>query len=192
MNKIEINKTKFSMKFTFKFLNNHQIKKESKYIKEIENILISNNEDFMPTLYERIDYKGTLSEKVNFQVKEKIKAGYNYILALNENNEVIGFTEVMIGETIINNNPIKFINVGTSAISKAFHGNGIAKMLYSFLDEFALKMKIDVIFRKTWSLNVKQLKLYEKFGYKEIERQVNARGQDNDLVRFCKWLKNKP
>lgn len=192
MNNTEINKAKFSMKFTFKFLNNHQIKKESKYIKEIENILISNNEDFMPTLYERIDYKGTLNEKVNFQVKEKIKAGYNYILALNESNEVIGFTEVMIGDTIINNNPIKFINVGTSAISKDFHGNGIAKMLYSFLDEFALKMKIDVIFRKTWSLNVKQLKLYEKFGYKEIERQVNARGQNNDLVHFCKWLKNKP
>lgn len=189
MNKIKINKEKFSMKFTFKFLNNHQIKKESEYIKEIENILISNNEDFMPTLYERINYKGTLSEKVNFQVKEKIKAGYNYILALNENNEVIGFTEVMIGDTIINNNPIKIINVGTSAISKDLHGNGIAKMLYSFLDELALKMEIDVIFRKTWSLNVKQLKLYEKFGYKEIERQVNARGQNNDLVYFCKWFK---
>ena len=94
----------------------------------------------------------------------------------------------MFGDSLVYNEYLFGINVGTTAINKSYQGRGIAKNLYSFLDDLAVESNVDVVLRSTWSLNERQLKLYERFQYIEIERVHNARGEGNDLLKFCKWF----
>lgn len=171
-----------------KFVSNLEMLKGEVYLKDIEDILVSTNNDFIPSLYERIEYDGTLREKIRFMINEKLEQGYHYILALDVDGKVIGFTDVKIGEDLVCNQNVYSIGVGTSAVYKEYQGKGIAKMLYEFLDNLAMENNVDVVTRRTWSLNERQLKLYEKFGYKEFERIPNLRGEGIDGVYFCKWF----
>lgn len=170
-----------------KFLTNYQVSQHEKYLKEIKEILISNNTSFIPSLFERIELDGTLEEKVNYRVNKRILEEYHYILATYQ-NRVVGFTEMKLADSLVYNENLYAINVGTSAIALEHQGKGIAKLLYNHLEELAVKFGVDVVVRSTWSLNIKQLKLYERFGYKEIARSHNERGEGNDLVKFCKWF----
>lgn len=174
-----------------KLTSNSEMLDRIGYVSGVEQILVANNNDFIPSLYDRIEYDGTLEEKVSFQMKGKLEEGYHYILALNESNEIVGFTEVKEGVSLVHNEDLRALNVGTSAIHKDLQGKGVAKMLYSFLDNLAIEFNVDVVVRRTWSTNIRQLKLYDKFGYEEIERIPNLRGEGIDSVRFCKWFKDK-
>lgn len=177
-------------KVNLRFVENAEIIKRTDYIKGVRNILISNNNDFVPSLHERIEHEGTLEEKIDFRINEKLEQGYHYILAVDEFDEVIGFTEMKVCN--VNqafNRPVSSINIGTSAIHKELQGSGIAKLLYTFLDDLADDMDVDVVVRNTWSTNARQLKLYCRFGYEEIERIPNFRGEGIDSVKFCKWFK---
>lgn len=167
---------------------NEQMAKEEKYIRTAKEILFSNNLEFTPTLFERIEYPGTLEEKVNYAINKKINDGYNYILAI-ENNEVVGFTEFVKGEFLYKGKLMDSLNVGMSAVHKKHHGRGIAKLLYTFLDSLVHDFGAEIVVRKTWSTNYKQLRLYEKFGYIEADRVKNLRGEGIDSISFCKIFK---
>lgn len=166
----------------------NQILQDNGLQNEIKRILISNNNEFIPSLYDRIEFQGTLEEKVDFRIKERIQHGYHYILAFLE-AKLVGFTEFLPGDVEVQNQNLYAINVGTSAIDKDHHGQGVAKALYAFLDDLAINSNVDAVLRSTWSQNGKQLRLYERFGYKEIERIKNFRGENNDLIKFCKFFK---
>ncbi len=171
------------------FIDNQRMLKNASYLKRMADILISNNNDFVPSLFERIEHGETIEEKVRFRVNEKLRHGYHYIVATDELDEIVGFTEINICETEIFNKVEYSITVGTSAIHKEFHGKGVGKKLYRFLDDLAVKLGVDVIIRRTWSTNARQLKLYGEFGYKEFERYPNLRGEGLDSIAFCKWFK---
>lgn len=176
------------MKFSVVFVSNLEISCNKDYLSNIKEILIDSNNDFIPNLYERIDFEGTLKEKIDFRINERLSQGYHYLLVFYK-LEIVGFTEILFGDSLVYNQYLFGINVGTTTIRKSFQSKGIAKLLYSFLDNLAVESKVNVVLRSTWSLNVRQLKLYERFGYTEIERIHNARGEGNDLLKFCKWFK---
>lgn len=169
-------------------IDNQKISKNKQYLSHIKNIMISNNENFSPTLFERINHPGSLKEKVEFAIQNKLKDNYHYILAIKK-NVVVGFTEFKEDETIHEGNIKKSLNVGMSAVHKDLHGKGVAKLLYTFLDELATVYNVDMISRKTWSTNLRQLMLYEKFGYIETERIKDFRGKGIDSISFCKLFK---
>lgn len=173
-----------------KLVSNLQMSRQVSYVKDVENILISNNNDFIPSLYERIEYNGTLKDKVSFMVSEKLAEGYHYILALDEADKVIGFTDIKEESSLVYGELLKTIAIGTSAIQKEFQGKGIAKLLYSFVDELAIQLDVDVVTRRTWSSNIRQLNLYERFGYKQVECVLNFRGEGIHALYFCKWFKD--
>lgn len=174
-----------NLKITLKFVSNFRMLKQDKYIDGVNKILASTNEDFIPSLFERLDYGVTLEDKVRFRTEEKLNDGFHYALALNEKDEVIGFTEFKLKTSEDN---MKTLNIGTSAVSKSFHGQGVAKMLYGFIDELAFKLKVGAVYKRTWALNTRQLRLYEKFGYSEVSREINGRGVGNDSITFCKLI----
>lgn len=172
-----------------KLMNNLQMKENRGYIEDIEKILVSANDDFVPNLYDRIEYDGILEEKVSFRISERLKEGYQYILALDKSDKVVGFTEVQEKVDSVNGVNLTSINVGTSAIRKDFQGKGIAKLLYSYLDNLAILLDVDMVVRSTWSSNFRQLALYERFGYVEIARLENSRGEGIHSLKFCKMFK---
>lgn len=174
-------------KISIEFLPNYVIENKIHLLEGIKRILISNNQTFIPTLYERIEFKGTLEEKVNYRIQERLN-NYHYILAIYD-EEVVGFTEFRTDDSSIGETYHYCINVGTSAVHLDFQGYGIAKMLYKELDELAMLLDVDAVLRSTWTMNSKQIKLYESFGYREIERLENSRGEGNHLVKYCKWFK---
>lgn len=174
-------------KIIIKFLPKHIIAKKLSFLRGIKEILISNNNSFIPTLYERIEFEGTLEEKIDYRIQERLN-NYHYILAIYD-GEVVGFTEFRTDDSSIGETYHYCINVGTSAVHLDFQGYGIAKMLYKELDELAIILNVDAVLRSTWTMNAKQIKLYESFGYREIGRLENSRGEGNHLVKYCKWFK---
>lgn len=167
---------------------NEQMVKEERYIREAKDVLLSNNNDFIPTLFERIEYPGTLEEKINYAINTKLENGYNYILAIEE-DKVVGFTEFVEGEFLHEEKVKSSLNVGQSAVHKSAHGKGIGKLLYEVLDNTALYFNAEIVVRKTWSTNLKQLSLYNRFGYAETSRVKNLRGEGVDSITFFKEFK---
>lgn len=172
-----------------KFIDNMQMKENQCYIEDINEILMSTNNDFIPSLHDRIKHDGTLKEKVLFRTNERLNEGYQYILALDKVNKVVGFTEVQEKFDLVNGASIRYLSIGTSAIHKELQGQGIAKLLYSYLDNLAILKEVDMVVRHTWSSNLRQLTLYKKFGYVEIECLENVRGEGIHSLKFCKWFK---
>lgn len=182
------NKERMKQEIKIVLMENEFMKTQERYINHAKLILVSNNNDFIPTLFERIDYPGTIEEKVDYAINKKLEDGYNYILAL-RNDEVVGFTEFIKGDYVYKGESKRSINVGMSAVHKKVHGQGVAKLLYSLLDSLVETLDVEIITRKTWSTNERQLKLYEKFGYTETERRKNLRGEGIDSITFCKLFK---
>lgn len=171
------------------FLNNEEIKNNKLIIENICKILIQNNLNFNPTLFERIKNGETLEEKVYNRTQEKINLSYNYILAY-AGDSVVGFSEIKVDFVGIHSRKTRAAVVGTSAVSPAYHGKGVVHCLYNEIEEFAKENKVESIVRTTWSKNEKQKALYYKYGYKEYKREENARGEGNHLISFKKDLEH--
>lgn len=167
---------------------NSIINENENYLSQIKEIMKKSNNDFIPNLFDRIIEGDTLDDKINNRILDRLSKDYHYILVF-EDEKIIGFTEIKIGDSELNGEILFGINVGTTVIDKDNQGRGVAKLLYTKLDELALEFKVDVVLRSTWSLNLRQLKLYDTFGYTEVGREVNARGEGNDLLKYCKWFK---
>ena len=169
------------------FFKNEEIRNNQSIIKNICEILIANNLNFHPSLFERIENGDTLEEKINNRVHEKIESNYNYIIAY-AGDAVVGFSEIKVDFVNINSKKTKTSTVGTSAVSPRYHGKGVVRSLYDEIEKFAEENRVKSIVRTTWSKNEKQLALYFKYGYKEYYREENARGEGNHLIRFKKDL----
>lgn len=174
--------------YKIELILNHEMKVKEDFQIQIKNILIKENNSFIPSLYHRIEYGDTLEEKVEFRLLERLSHGYHYIVIFKE-ERILGYTEILVGDSIVYGELLYGINVGTSIVDNEFQGKGIGKLLYNRLDELAKEFGVDVVLRSTWSLNSRQLSLYNKYGYSEIERIHNARGEGNDLLKFCKYFK---
>lgn len=170
------------------FLTNAEIRDKLSIIKNICDILIDNNLNFYPSLFERIEKGSTLEEKVYNRIYEKIESNYNYIIVYAKDG-VVGFSEIKVDFVDIHSSKVRAAVVGTSAVSPAYHGKGVVKELYDEIEIFAGKNKVESIVRTTWSKNQKQLALYSKYGYEEYQREENARGEGNHLIIFKKDLK---
>lgn len=176
---------KFSENVAIVFVPNDKMREQKETIERLENILALNDTNFVPSLFERIEFEGTLKEKVNFRIKERLDDKYNYLLAF-YNGEIVGFTELKFEIREIIDVALYTISIGTSVIDPRFQGKGIAKRLYSTVEEIAVKANAQAVTRATWSLNCTQLNLYNKFGYSEYERIKDGRGPGNDLIKFYK------
>ena len=171
------------------FFKNEEIRNNQSIIKNICEILIANNLNFYPSLFERIENGDTLEEKVYNRVHEKIQANYHYIVAY-AGDSVVGFSEIKVNSVDIDSRKVRAATVGTSAVSPTYHGKGVVRSLYDEIEKFAEENKVESIVRTTWSKNEKQLALYFKYGYKEYYREENARGEGNHLISFKKDLEH--
>lgn len=71
--------------------------------------------------------------------------------------------------------------VSTICTAHEARGNGIARALYTALEETT-----DVITIRTWSTNMSQLHILNSMGYEELARIPNDRGQGIDTLYFIR------
>lgn len=177
--------SKFSKEIKVVFMENNIVSEDVNVQSKVMEILELNNNSFLPSLYERIEFVGDLKEKIRFRVQDRLKSEYNYILAYID-EEIVGFTEVKFEYREFNGKILYTIAIGTSVVNPHYQNMGVGKALYSKVEELPVLCGAEAVTRSTWSKNLRQLNLYSKFGYIEYERDPNARGIGNDLVKFYK------
>jgi GNAT superfamily N-acetyltransferase len=104
-------------------------------------------------------------------VQKDIEKGIGFVLT--NNDTILGYTAILIndepeyekivGKWITNGDFVVYHRV---AISENYLGKGLAKKMFSFIEEFALSNKIYSLKADTNFDNIPMLKIFEKTGYK--------------------------
>ena len=101
-----------------------------------------------------------------------------------ENNELIGFVSYRKNYTseIIFSSELPNIYISTLVLSRQSRGRGITKELYSYL--FNTLFPESSIFTRTWSTNIAHTRILSYFGFSELLRIENDRGDGIDTVYY--------
>ena len=165
------------------------------YAKEIVDLLTESDNDFVPPLSKRsspLDKSFDVSNRVNgiFSYFEEMKK--QEILAAFEGDEMLGFVSYrrdFVNE-IITKEEFPNIYVSTLVLKKSARGRGLTKIMYSYL--FSELYADRSVFTRTWSTNFAHTKILQCFGFSEIIRKENDRGNGIDTVYYkrerCKTL----
>ena len=156
--------------------------------KEIVAMLVDSDKDFVPPLSAR----ASTLDKGFTSVKENADGVYSYffemkkqkILGAFDNGDFIGFVsyrENFVSDEI-SEKELPNIYLSTLVLSKKARGKGVTKKMYSYLfDELYSESHI---FTRTWSTNVAHTKILSDFGFFEILRKENDRGEGIDTVYY--------
>lgn len=167
---------------------NNEVQKE-----EILQLLMKCDNEFYPSLSERRKERfpnKNQKELLGIYLKEKDK--HHHLLAYKEET-LIGYVNFM---PLYNLPDIKgyekSIHIDTTCVHPEYRSNGIAQVLYKYMEsEITKELNTKVITRETWSLNKKQLHLYNKLGYSVLSVEKDARGKGIDSLLYGKKLNGK-
>ena len=106
-------------------------------------------------------------------IKKSLESDVINYFVLKNNGVVLGFLELSTLPP-----EMELFDI---AIDEKFQGKGYAKLLMNFMIDFAKENKCETIFLEVNKMNVKAIKLYEKFGFKTYAERKNYYG-DNDAV----------
>ena len=105
---------------------------------------------------------------------EKTLTGSNLeYFVLFENEKIVGFFELSVIAP-----EAELFDI---AVKKDSQGKGYASFMMQFLVEYLKEKQCDTIFLEVNKMNVKAVKLYEKFGFKTYAERKNYYG-DNDAI----------
>ena len=153
------------------------------------DILTQNDTAFVPPLSSR-----TGTTQTSFQSKENPSGVADYltqmlsqqILGVFLEDNRVGFvsyrenrvTDVFGAETMLN------IYISTLVLQPETRGMGITKKAYRYLfDEIYPERNV---YTRTWSTNTAHIKILQSFGFEELKRIPNDRGEGIDTVYFYK------
>ncbi len=150
------------------------------------NMLTLADKEFVPPLSERSSTtQGNLSAGgtggINSYYADMAK---QEILCALEGEEVLGFVSYRkdyVSE-LISESELPNIYISTLVLSPAARGRGLTSKMYSFLfDELYPECSV---FTRTWSTNIAHTKILSKFGFSELLRKENDRGEGIDTVYY--------
>lgn len=160
------------------------------YSDDIKKLLLLSDKEFVPPLSAR-----TSALDKTFSVSSDVKDGIttyleemkkHEIMAAFENEKLIGFVSYRFDfvSEIISESELPNIYVSTLVLSEAARGKGLTKKMYSYLfnELFAERN----VFTRTWSTNGAHTKILSDFGFFEILRKKNDRGEGIDTVYYKK------
>ncbi|WP_081627963.1 GNAT family N-acetyltransferase [Caldisalinibacter kiritimatiensis] len=151
------------------------------------DLLCMCDKDFYPTLSSRENSTNGPVKYFEGLFIENAK----YVLAFME-EQLVGFSIFFhdyYEELIAQYTPCNYVKV--ACVHPSYRGLGIATMLNNFIEnQLPTDLVLPYIVRRTWSSNIPQLKVLEKFGYKLIHKFDNDRGDNISTVYFAKFIEN--
>ena len=174
------------------FLELHAAEKK-KYYHEMLTILTALDREFVPPLSERspqvhanvhYDKDKVVTGSVQAYLDEMLNKGN--VLGIFVGNKFVGVLSYLENEyfDMITPADLPNIYICTVAVSPEARGMGITKKVYSHL--FFERYPNANIFTRTWSTNMAHIKILSHFGFEELKRIPNDRGEGIDTVYFVK------
>ena len=161
---------------------------KSRYGGDIIKILTAADREFVPPLSQRTStldktFGATASygPGVTLYFEEMIK---QEVMGVFEDRELLGFVSYRLDYVtdLISENECPNLYVSTLVLSDKARGKGLTKRMYAYLfcDVYADRN----VFTRTWSTNFAHTKILESFGFTEIIRKENDRGNGIDTVYY--------
>lgn len=162
---------------------------KQKYYDEMLSLMELSDKEFVPPLSQR----GSTTQK-NLKETENVGSVSDYlnemtnqkIVAVIEDDNLLGYVSFKENYTndIIGADTLPNIYLSTLILSPASRGKGVTKKLYSHL--FFNLYSNSNIYTRTWSTNYAHTKILDFFGFEEIARLKDDRGNGIDTVYFSK------
>ena len=159
---------------------------KEQYKEELFKILTQNDTAFVPPLSQRT---GTTQTAFGGQVNPSGVADYlnqmltQQILAVFMEEKPVGFVSYIENRTD-NDFPLPNLYISTLVLQPETRGMGITKKLYHHL--FNELYPTHSIYTRTWSTNIAHIKILQGFGFEELKRIPNDRGNGIDTVYYAK------
>ena len=170
----------------FKILDD---KEKEIYKSDIIEMLKESDADFVPPLSARrstldTSFSATATEDGILSYYENMNK--QMILGAIENDRLIGFvsyrenfTNDSIGEDSFPN-----IYISTLVLCRSERGRGITRLMYDNL--FSICYPDRTVLTRTWSTNIAHTRILTKFGFCELKRIKDDRGEGIDTVYYKK------
>ena len=160
---------------------------KARYRDDIFSMMVVGDEDFVPPLSARFSpfqtaFDGTAQEKGIATYLDGMLG--EQMLGAFEGEELLGF--VTFVENLENPHfgadPLPNIYLCTLLVKPEARGKHLTRSMYEhlFFERFAERS----IFTRTWSTNAAHIAILGKFGFNEIDRIKNDRGEGIDTVYF--------
>ena len=167
----------------FCILNNAQ---KEQYEEELFKILTQNDTAFVPPLSQR-----TGTTQTNFGTQHNPNGVADYleqmltqqIVGVFLENKLVGFVSY-IENRETDGFSLPNIYLSTLVLQPETRGMGITKKLYNHL--FHELYPERNVYTRTWSTNIAHIKILMGFGFEELKRIPNDRGQGIDTVYYAK------
>ena len=165
------------------------------YADSIKALLKESDNDFLPPLSKRgstLDKSFSQSPNKNGILSYFEEMQKQEILGAFEEENLIGFVSYRLNFTsdIITEENLPNIYVSTLVLSKSARGRGLTKVMYSHL--FNELYADRSVFTRTWSTNAAHTKILSGFGFSELYRKKNDRGDGIDTVYYKKEKSKEP
>lgn len=166
-------------------------KQKSLYSSDILNMMEFCDNDFVPPLSKR---KSTTQSNLTPGAEDCYNSGITYyheemmkqeILAAVLDEKLLGFVSFKENMSFknIKTKDIPNIYISTLILHPNARGKGITAKMYDYL--FNVLFLDRNIYTRTWSTNTAHIKILNKFGFKEIDRITDDRGEGIDTVYFA-------
>ena len=169
---------------------NKELKK--KYSNDILMLMKLCDNDFVPPMSKRFSpFQSELGHSENESesgILHYHSAMMNEsVICIVENGTLLGFVtyvENYINQTVITDKDLPNIYVCTLIVNPSARGRGLTMVMYDHL--FYEKYTDRNLFTRTWSTNRAHISILKKYGFHEIHRIENDRGEGIDTVYFGK------
>lgn len=162
---------------------------KAQYAQTLLEILTANDTAFVPPLSQRTqttqtDLKGT-GEKGNIRPYFDRMMEQN-VLGMFCEGKLIGFVSYIDNFTseVIGQENLPNIYLSTLVVSPEARGMGATRKAYTHL--FLERYLDRNVFTRTWSTNAAHIRILDGFGFSELKRIPNDRGEGIDTVYFVK------
>ena len=158
------------------------------YKNEILEMMRVSDKDFVPPLSARNStlQKDLTSFKSSTDgiVKYYAEMERQEILGVFDDDNLIGFVSFRIDYVcdVIDDSSKPNIYLSTLILKPETRGRGITRLLYDYL--FNTLYPTRSIFTRTWSTNIAHTKILFGFGFSELSRKINDRGEGIDTVYY--------
>ena len=164
----------------------NEIQKEQ-YREKMLEILNRNDKAFVPPLSQRT---GTTQAAFCGDVNPAGVADYldqmltQQIVGVFLEGELAGFVSYIENRVTDVFDILPNLYISTLVLQPETRGKGITKKLYHHL--FNELYPTCSIYTRTWSTNIAHIKILQSFGFAELKRIPNDRGEGIDTVYYCK------
>lgn len=170
----------------FKLLSAAEVEE---YRRAFLEMMLEADGDFVPPLSQRFvpnDKSEGAADTKNGILRYFESMKKEQILVALEGEELLGFVTFVrdLSCHCIAKDTFPNLYIGTLIVRRAARGRGITKRMYTYL--FDTLCPACNLFTRTWSTNVAHLGILQKFGFGEIARLANDRGEGIDTVYLGK------